>query len=172
MSNINTADEPRKIKNSYRERYLNSFFSFGFEYCAVSALERVKWPKKLSVKESPTQCWEYPADKKRVRRGFSLHFCISCIGQIWRKKSFGWRALVKVGGMRIVGEGRCPCLTNCFHIETIFMGKFHRALSGSPSKPIFDAHFAVELVPAQWEPKIFRFLPYSHQSRWKHIWLF
>ena len=26
MSNINTADEPWKIKNSYRERYLNSFF--------------------------------------------------------------------------------------------------------------------------------------------------
>ena len=33
-------------------------------------------------------------------------------------------------------------LTNCFHIETISMGKFHKPLSGSPSKPIFDAHFA------------------------------
>ena len=50
-------------------------------------------------------------------------------------------ANVKVGGMRIVG-GRCSWLTNCFHIETISMGKFHKPLSGSPSKPIFDAHFA------------------------------
>ena len=61
-------------------------------------------------------------------------------------------SLVKVGDRRIVGWADAAGLTNCFHTETISMGKFHKPLSCPPSRPIFDAHFAVQLVPAQWEP--------------------